>query len=151
MKRMQGVINAAIVALLVKPVMRWLVARTRRRASERAHTTIVIPAQALLHTALPAQLTGMPSMGDPIFGQITDELGGREVRRAVVIAGSVALATAGIALAVAVLKRRRRHVDPSMADTPVEELVAIPVARPTGGSDEAVVPGAPMEDPVRSI
>ena len=56
MRWMRGIINAVLMVTLVKPVVRRMVARWRRRARESAATTIGIPVQELLEAALIAEL-----------------------------------------------------------------------------------------------
>ena len=56
MRGIRTIINAVLVATLLKPMLRRSIARWRREARESAEATIVIPAQELLETVLSAQL-----------------------------------------------------------------------------------------------
>lgn len=131
MKGIRSIINAVLVAVLVKPLLRRSIARWRRRAREAVEAvevTIAVPAQELMETVLAARLAPEAPSHDPV----TEETGGREgwaplriVLISIVVAG---LATA-VAVAIAAVRRRRRSTV-SVEPAATKELVAIPIDVP---------------------
>ena len=151
MKRIRRAFDGAIVALVMKPVARWLIARTRRRATEYAYATVVVPAQGFLQTAMPGPVAGGGTAEESTLDEAAEELVERDVVRTVFIAGTVIAIVAGCALILAALIRsRRRATTPEPVATP-RELVAIPIEVPTDRPAEPLGQRAPSEDELRSI
>jgi hypothetical protein len=123
-------VNAVLLATLVKPTARWMVARWRRRAREYPASAIAIPVQELIETALIEELAS-PAADLQSSAEIAEEVAGRSLARTLLIAGAVAAVVAVSTLAVAALIRRRREAQSS-------EWVAVPVDAPVEEAEEAV-------------
>ena len=52
MRLVRGIVNAVLMATLIKPIVRLTVSRWRRRARESAAATVGIPVQELLEISL---------------------------------------------------------------------------------------------------
>ena len=104
--------NAALMATLIKPMVRLTVRRWRKRAEESPATTIGIPVQELVEAALIEELA--PSLAAPLAElegssqEVVEELAGRSAMRTLLIVATAAAVTAGVAVAVARLVQRRR-------------------------------------------
>jgi hypothetical protein len=130
MKGVRSIVNAVLVTVLLKPMLRRAVARWRKEARESAEATLVIPAQELLETVLSAQLEPEAQSPEAAAEEVLDE-GGRSIRRKLLIAVAVAGITAGSAYAIAALRRRRQAAARAQAGV-AREPVAIPVDVPAG-------------------
>ena len=133
MRGIRTIINAVLVATLLKPMLRRSIARWRREARESAEATIVIPAQELLETVLSAQLESEASSLQPTPEEVGN-VAGRSILRTVLILGAVAALTAASAFAIAALRRRRRAAV-TLEPEATKEPVAVPVEVPTEESE----------------
>jgi hypothetical protein len=136
MRWIRGIVNAVLMATLVTPVARRLVAGWRRRAQESAATTIGIPVQELLETALIEELAAPGADLQPSAAATAGQAAGRSMIRTMIIAGAVVAVTAGAAVAIATLIRRRREAHEAQAKG--SERVAVPVDASTREAEEAV-------------
>jgi len=143
MRWMRGIMNAVLMATLVKPVARRMVARWRRRAQESAATTIGIPVQELLETALIEELAVPAADRQPSPAETAEQLAGRGVIRTMLIAGAVVTVIAGAAVAIAALIRRRREAHEAQAEE--SEWVAVPVDASIEEAEETVAQEALIE------
>lgn len=140
MRWMRGIVNAVLMATLVKPVVRRMVARWRRRARESAATTIGIPVQGLLEMALIEELTPPAADLQPSPAETPEQLAGRGMIRTVLIAGAVVTVIAVAAVAIGAMIRRRREAREAQAEG--SEWVAVPV---DASAEEAVAQGTLVE------
>ena len=127
MRRMRGIMDAALVTLLWKPLARRVIAMTRRRVADRAHASFIDPAQALMHTALPLHPLPDSDVDAMAVVDAADERAGRAVFRPLVLAGAVIVVAVGSALVIAAVIRSRRGVPGEASAIPARELVAVPV------------------------
>ena len=125
MRWIRGPVNAVLVATLVKPTARWMIARWRKRARDYAEETIILPAQELLGSALSPQLALLDPSLPPVNGQDIDELKGRGLLRTVLIVGAVAVIAAAATWALVLLRRRRSMTgwQPPVAGEPVAPAI----------------------------
>lgn len=132
MRWIRGPINAVLVATLVKPMARWMIARWRRRARDYAEETIILPAQELLGSALSPQPVLLDPSLPPVNGQDIDELKGRGLLRTVLIVGVVAAIAATVIWALVSLRRRRSATasQPQAAGEPAAPTSEAPVRDP---------------------
>ena len=143
MRWMRGIINAVLMATLVKPLVRRMVARWRRRARESAATTIGIPVQGLLETALMEELAAPAADLRPSLAETPEQLAGRGMMRTLLIAGAVVAVIAVAAVTIAAMIRRRRESREAQAEG--SEWVAVPVDASIEEAEEAVAQGTPIE------
>jgi hypothetical protein len=129
MQKIRSSVDAMLVSLLLKPMLRRSVARWRRQARQAAETTVVMPAQAWLGGVLamqsgsggPAHLPGPEDPGD---------LARSDASRTVLIIGLVAgLAAILSAVVIAAIWRRRRAASRAQRSAQ-KERVAIPIEVP---------------------
>jgi hypothetical protein len=132
----RGIVNAVLMVTLVKPVVRLTVARWRKRAQESAATTMGIPLQELLETALMEELGSPAAELQPAAVETPDEMVDRGVVTTMLISGAVIAAMAGAVAAIAVVIRRRREAQEARAGG--SEWVAVPVGESTEGTEQAV-------------
>jgi hypothetical protein len=135
-----------LVATLVKPTARWLIARIRRRAREQAPSAIVLPIEELLAQEFLEAAATSP-LDDPDAGlqrETADELAGRSMVRTVIIIGALAALIAVSAWAITTVIRRRRLSEAAESQA-ISEPVAIPVEVPVEEPEEAVALGTPIE------
>lgn len=138
MRSMRGVANAVMMVTLVKPFVRLMVARWRKRAQESRATTIGIPVQELFEAALLEELAPPIAELQAVTEELVEEEAGRIAMRTVVIASAAIAATVGIAVAVATVIRRRREARAREAATEGSERVAIPIVTETVEAAEAM-------------
>lgn len=125
MRSMRGTVNAVLLVTLVRPIVRRMVARWRQRAQESAASTIGIPVQELLETALIEELASSAADLESATAETSAELAGRSLTRTLLVAGALVAIAAGVAVAVAALIRRRRKTRAAPAGAP--EWAAVPV------------------------
>ena len=135
MRWIRGITNAVLMATLVKPVVRRMVARWRRRAQE-SPATIGIAVQELLEAALIEELGASAADLQPSPGEAAEELAGRGTVRTMLIVGVVVAVIAGTAVAIAALIRRRREAQEAQAEG--SEWVAVPVEAAPEEAEETV-------------
>lgn len=140
---MRAIANAVLMATLVKPVVRRMVARWRRRAQESAATTIGIPVQELLEAALIEELVQTDVDLRPSPVETPEQLPGRGLLGSLFIVGAVVAVIAVAVVAGAALIRRRREAREAPADG--SEWVAVPVDVSTEETEEAVAEEALIE------
>ncbi len=143
MRWMRGIVNAVLMATLVKPMVRRMVARWRRRARESAATTIGIPVQELLEMALIEELALPTADLQPSPPETPDQLAGRGMPRTVLIAGAVVAVTAVAAVTIVAMIRRRRKGRAAQAEG--SDWVAVPVDVSIEETEEAVAQGTLIE------
>ncbi len=143
MRWMRGIMNAVLMATLVKPVVRRMVARWRRRAQESAATTIGIPVQELLETALIAELAVPAADLQLSPAETSEQLAGRGMSRTMLIAGAVVAVIAGAAVAITALVRHRHEAHEAQAEG--SEWVAVPVDASIEEAEEAEAQEALIE------
>ncbi len=139
MRWLRGTANAVLVATLVRPVARRLIARTRRRAREHPASPLMIPVEELLETALIAELAASKAGREPTPDETIEEFTDRGMVRTVLIAGALAAALIAVAVAAVTIVRRRRSQAPA-PEADETEWVAVPVEAPAEEPEEAVVP-----------
>ena len=139
MRWLRGTANAVLVATLVRPVVRRLIARTRRRAREHPASPLMIPVEGLLETALMAELATSKASREPAPDETIEELADRGMVQTVLIAGALAAAIAVVALAVVIIVRRRRSQAPE-PEADETDWVAVPVEVPDEELEEVVIP-----------
>lgn len=145
MRRIRAIINAVLVATLLKPMLRRSIARWRREARESAEATIVIPAHELLETVLAARL-GSEALSPQATPEELGDVAGRSNLWTVLILGTVAALTAASVIAIAALRRRRRAAL-THEPQPAKELVAVPVEVPSGEAETLGTQAAPSSSP----
>lgn len=136
MRRMRAVVNAALMVTLVKPVVRRMVARWRKRAQESPATTIGIPLQELLEAALIEELTAPAADPQPRPAGSAEPVADRDLLRMVFIAFAVAATAATTAFVVAALIRRRRSTGQARGQG--SAWVAVPVDAPAEEAEGTV-------------
>ena len=135
MRWIRGIANAMLMATLVKPVVRFMVGRWRKRARESVPTAISLPVQQLIETALVEELSlSGDELKTPPAGTLEDPAGSGAFRR-VIVAGSVLVAIAVLVAVIATTIRRRREAREAQAEG--RDRVAIPVEVPTEKTEEA--------------
>jgi hypothetical protein len=147
MRWIRGTVNAILVATLIRPVARRLIARTRRRAREHPVAPLMIPAEELFETALLAELGASLAGSSEADIEVTseeavetiEEIAGRSTVRTLLLLGLLAAAVASAAWAVATIVRRRRQARTSEHKTGQDEWVAVPVDTPSDEPVEAAV------------
>lgn len=147
MRWIRGTFNAILVATLVRPVTRRLIARTRRRAREHPVAPLMIPVEELFETTLLAELgaslAGIPEADVEVTSEeaveTIEEIAGRSTIRTLLLLGLLAAAVTSAAWAAATIVRRRRQARTSEQKTGQDERVAIPVETPSDESVEAAV------------
>jgi uncharacterized protein (DUF2062 family) len=126
MRGMRGIVNAMLMATLVKPMVRLAVARWRKRAREAAPEAISLPMQQLVEAALVQELSPalaeleMAEAGEPL-----ESAGNGTLRTAIIMGGVLTVVSASMAVAVTVIRRRREAARRA-------RRVAIPVETETG-------------------
>lgn len=144
MRWLRGTANAVLVATLVRPVARRLIARTRRRAREHPASPLLIPVEELLEAALLAELAASRAerepapdgAGEPALDETREEHAQRGVDPTLLWAGALAAVVVIASVAVvAVVRRRRRRAPQSEADR--TDWVAVPVEAPADVPAEA--------------
>lgn len=143
MKLMRGIVNAVLMATLLKPVARRMVGRWRTRTRESAATAIGIPVQELFETALIEELVAPATGLEPSPVETPEQLAGRGVIRTMFIAGALIALTALAAVAIAALIRRRREAREAQAEG--ADWVAVPVEGSIKEAEEAVAQEALIE------
>jgi hypothetical protein len=138
MRLIRGPINAILVATLLKPIARRIIATWRRRARDYADETFIIPAQELLETALAPQLLLADSSLPAADAEAIGETGGRSVLRTLVIVGALATIVAATVVAVGYVRRRRAEV--ASQPEAAQEVVAVPIEASEEESEEVVSP-----------
>ena len=136
MRWMPGIVNAVLMATLVKPVVRRMVARWRRRAQASAATTVGIPVQQLIETALIDELAPPAADLRPSTAETPEQLVDRGMMRAVLIAGALGTVIAVLVVAIAAVSRRRRKARETRPEE--SERVAVPVDMSIEEAEEAV-------------
>ncbi len=125
------VVNAVLMATLIKPVVKLTVSRWRRRAQESAATSVGIPVQELLEAALIEELAGPAPDASEMVDEVIDEPAGWSPVRTVLITGVLVVLSVAVSVAISKLIRRRREAQE-------RELVSIPVDASGEGATEAV-------------
>ncbi len=141
MRGIRAIINAVLVATLLKPMLRRSVARWRKEARASAEATIVIPARELLSAQLAPEASGPQLMSDEAA-----DVAGRSILGTVLVLGAVAALAVASALAIAALRRRRRSAitrEPEVR----KELVAVPVEVPAEESEAVETLGVASPSP----
>jgi len=144
MRWLRGTANAVLVATLVRPLARRLIARTRRRAREHPVSPLLVPVEELLETALMAELAASRAEREPApDGAVElalDESGEERAERVtpstLLLAGALAaVVTISTVTVVAIVRRRRARVPQPGADR--TDWVAVPVEAPADVPTEA--------------
>jgi len=135
MRLLRGAANAVLMATLVKPVVRRMLAQWRKRAQESPAATIGVPMEGLLEAALLEELAGAAEVAESPPAEILEEAAGRGAVRTIALVGIVVALTTGIAWAIATLVRRRREAAEAQAQDP--EWVAVPVDASSPATEEA--------------
>ena len=125
MRWIRGSFNAVLMVTLVKPVVRRMVGRWRRRAQESPATMIAMPMQGLLETALMEELAATAGDGQPAPVETSEQPADGGMGRTLLIVGVVVVVTVGVAVAVAAVTRRRRGGEAVPSED--SEWVAVPV------------------------
>ena len=134
----RGTVNGLLMVTLVRPVVHRMVSRWRKRAQESAATTIGIPVQELLEAALIEELGVGTTDLAPAPIEAPELPDGRSTLRTLVILGLAAALTAGAAVAIRTLWRRRREMIDERSKDP--EWVAVSVEGSTSGAAAPEVP-----------
>jgi hypothetical protein len=137
MRVVRPIVNAVLMATLIKPMVKLTVSRWRRRAQESAATTVGIPVQELLEAALIEELAGPGVDAAEVVDEVIDEPAGRSLVRMVVITGALVVLSVGVSVTISRLIRRRREAQAAHE----RELVAIPV----DASGEEATESVPQE------
>jgi len=134
----RGTVNGLLMVTLVRPVVHRMVTRWRKRAQESAATTIGIPVQELLEAALMEELGVQTAdlASAPI--EAVEPPDGRSTLRTLVILGLLVALTAGAAVAIRTLWRRRREMIDAQVEDP--EWVAVTVEEATSDTPAPEVP-----------
>lgn len=125
MRAVRGVINGVLMVTLIKPVVRVMVGRWRKRAQESPAAVIGIQMQELFEAALVEELAPPASELEVMPAEIadmTEDSEGRSMFRLALLAGIVIAVATATAYAVAGYIERRRE-----AQAQESELIAIPV------------------------
>lgn len=131
MRWMRGIVNAMVMATLVRPVVRLAVARWRKRARETAPAAISLPMQQLVEAALIEELSPPPvELEAAETGEPLEPAGDRNLRTLIIMGGVLTVVSASMAVAVTVIRRRREAARRA-------KRVAIPVEPGTGENDMA--------------
>jgi hypothetical protein len=144
MSWIRGSANAIVVATLVRPVARRLIAKARRQAREHPIAPLMVPAEGLLETALLAEL-GASAVDEVIAepgvspDESIEELAGRSTVRTLLVMAVVAAAVAASAWAIAMVVRRRRAARATEQQEAERDWVGIPIETPADEPVEAVV------------
>ena len=130
MRAVRGAINGILMVTLIKPIVRVMVGRWRRRAQESPAAVIGMQVQELFEAALVEELA--PSVADletaPAdiaevvdSAEVVEEAGGRSKFRLLLLAFGVAVAVAATFAVVDYIRERRE------AQAREAELITIPV------------------------
>ena len=135
MRVVRGIVNAVLMATLIKPIVRLTVTRYRKRAQASPAATFGIPVQELVEAALieelaPAAVALQVEDLQLAPEEAIEDIAGRSAIRTLLIAGVVVVAIAGAAAAIATLIKRRREARDA-------EWVAVPVEGSTEEAEEA--------------
>jgi hypothetical protein len=125
MRAIKGVINGILLVTLVKPMVRVMVGRWRKRMQEMPATAIGIQVQELFEAALIEELAPTTIEPEATAADVTEVAAsseGRSVIGFVLVAGVVVAVVTASAYAVRELLRRRRP-----AHAAERELVAVPI------------------------
>jgi hypothetical protein len=129
----RGTVNAILVATLVKPMTRWMIARARRNTREFAAATVVIPVQEFFEgTVAPRMMAKDAAL--PVEETI-EEVAEQSALRTVLIVGAAGAVIVGtIAVVATIVRRRRRAAAEATGASGSEdatEWVAVPVEQPS--------------------
>jgi len=131
MRAVRGVVNGILMVTLIKPIVRVMVGRWRKRVQESP--AIGLQVQELIEAALVEELAvsgAEPEAAAEEIAEMVEEAEGRSALRLVLVAGLVIAATTAAAYGIAELRRRRRA-----AEAKARELVAVPIE---GGEIESL-------------
>jgi hypothetical protein len=148
MKPIRRAIDAAIVAVLIKPLTRHVVASLRRSTVDQARVALSDRAQAMLPAALlesPALLALTARMLPPEPVPVRDR---QSLLRGLLLAAVLAAVATGLAVTVAALLRSRRASRGAGVSTPIVAPVVIPVSAPP--EEPAAEPAAAAADEDRA-
>lgn len=125
MRPIRRVVNAILMVTLVKPIVRLMVGRWRKRAQETAPAVISVPVQGLFEAALLEELSPRTLEAEPGLDEaLAPAEDGRSIRSLLIVAGVLAAVTILVALAATVVRRRR---EASEAQADGTEWVAVPI------------------------
>ena len=140
MRVVSGTVNAVLMVTLIKPMVRLMVGRWRKRAQESTAAALGIPMQELLEAALIEELASPALQAEAASAGIADiaeGAGGRSTLRLLLLTGVVVAVTTATAYAAAGYIRRRRE-----AQAEERELVAVPIETLSPEEAEGVIQGA---------
>ena len=143
MRWIRGSVNAVLMVTLVKPVVRRMVGRWRRRAQESPATMIAMPMQGLLETALMEELAATAGDGQPAPVETSEQPADGGMGRTLLIVGVAVVVAVGVAVAVAAVNRRRREGEAEQSKD--SEWVAVPVEASIEEPQEGVAQGTLVE------
>ena len=143
MRWIRGSVNAVLMVTLVKPVVRRMVGRWRRRAQESPATMIAMPMQGLLETALMEELAATAGDGQPAPVETSEQPADGGMGRTLLIVGVAVVVAVGVAVAVAAVNRRRREGEAEQSED--SEWVAVPVEASIEEPQEGVAQGTLVE------
>lgn len=145
MRLIKGIIDAVLMATLIKPMVRLTVGRWRRRVQESPATVIGLQVQELFETALVEELapavTELESAPAASSIEIIEAEAGRSAFRVLLVAGVVMATTTAAAYGIAELVRRRRE-----AQAAERKLVAVPIEEDAAEAIEDVAQEAVAEE-----
>ena len=147
MRWIRGAINTVLTVTLVRPIVRRMLARTRRWAREHPVSPLMIPAQELLETALLAELAATDPSGLPALEDVTEEVAGGSTLRTLLLVGALATVISVTASVGVTLIRRRRKARTPEPENPQREWVAVPVDGSAEATVDAEVPAAELSTP----
>ena len=136
MRWIRGSVNAVLMVTLVKPVVRRMVTRWRRRAQESPATMIAMPMQGLLEAALMEELAATAGDEQPAPVETSEQPADKGMGRTLLVVGVVVAVAVGVAVAVAAVNRRRREGEAEQSED--SEWVAVPVEASIEEPQEAV-------------
>jgi len=143
MRWIRGSFNAVLMVTLVKPVVRRMVGRWRRRAQESPATMIAMPMQGLLETALMEELAATAGDGQQAPVETSEQPADGGMGRTLLIVGVVVVVAVGVAVTVAAVNRRRREGEAEQSED--AEWVAVPVEASIEEPQEGVAQGTLVE------
>ena len=144
MRWMRGFVNAVLMVTLVKPIVRRMVGRWRRRAQESPATMIAMPMQGLLETALMEELAATAGDGQPAPVETSEQPADEGMGRTLLVVGVVVAVAVGVAVTVAAVNRRRRR-EGEAEQSEDSEWVAVPVEASIEEPQEGVAQGTLVE------
>jgi hypothetical protein len=147
MRLIKGIVNAVLMATLIKPMVRLTIGRWRKRVQESPAAALGIGVQEMFEAALLEELAPVVAEPEVVEGAVAEAVSeaaaietieaeaGRSAFRILLMAGVLIAATTAVAYGIAALLKRRRA-----AQVAERDLVAVPIqADPDEAIDDVAI------------